>query len=73
MRENDSRLLDTGRTVPLGEFGRLLRRFNIDGPLLGGLLLICALGLVVLYSAVGENMRLLLNQLIRLGVAIAAC
>jgi len=70
MRQNDSKLLDTGRTVPLGEFGRLLSRFNIDGPLLGSLLLICALGLVVLYSAVGENMRLLMNQLIRLGVAI---
>jgi rod shape determining protein RodA len=32
--------------------------------------LICALGLVVLYSAVGESTRLLANQAIRLGVAI---
>jgi rod shape determining protein RodA len=70
MRENEALLLDTGRAAPLGEFGRILRRLNIDGPLLGGLLLICALGLVVLYSAVGENMRLLVNQLVRLGVAI---
>jgi rod shape determining protein RodA len=71
MRENEPQLLDTGRAAPLGEFGRILRRLNIDGPLLGGLLLICGLGLVVLYSAVGENMRLLLNQMVRLGVAIA--
>ena len=72
MRENEAQLLDTGRTAPLGEFGRILRRLNIDGPLLGGLLLICGLGLVVLYSAVGENLRLLINQMVRLGVAIIA-
>ena len=72
MRENEAQLLDTGRAAPLGEFGRILRRLNIDGPLLGGLLLICGLGLVVLYSAVGENMRLLINQMVRLGVAIVA-
>ncbi|MDA0707411.1 MAG: rod shape-determining protein RodA [Proteobacteria bacterium] len=47
-----------------------MRRLNIDGPLLGGLLLICGLGLVVLYSAVGESMRLWLSQLVRLGVAL---
>jgi rod shape determining protein RodA len=48
-----------------------MRRFNVDGPLLVGIVLICALGLVVLYSAVGENMRLLLNQVARLAVALA--
>ncbi|MEE8528416.1 MAG: rod shape-determining protein RodA [Gammaproteobacteria bacterium] len=48
-----------------------MRRLNIDGQLLGGLLLICGLGLVVLYSAVGEDMDLLLQQCVRLGVAIA--
>ena len=72
MRETDARFLDSDRAAPLGEFGRVLRRLNVDGPLLGGLLLICGLGLIVLYSAVGENMRLLLNQLIRLGVALIA-
>ena len=54
----------------MGGVGRGIRRLNIDGPLLGGLLLICALGLIVLYSAVGEDMRLWLNQLARLGVAL---
>ncbi|MEM9209076.1 MAG: rod shape-determining protein RodA [Pseudomonadota bacterium] len=51
---------------------RLLRKLNLDGPLLGGLLIICAFGLVVLYSAVGERPDLLLQQGIRLGVAFVA-
>ena len=72
MRFSDTQRLITGRAAPLGDFSRVMRRLNIDGPLLGGILLICALGLVVLYSAVGENMRLWLNQLIRLGVALIA-
>ena len=72
MRFSDTQRLITGRAAPLGDFSHVMRRLNIDGPLLGGILLICALGLVVLYSAVGENMRLWLNQLIRLGVALIA-
>ena len=43
----------------------------MDGQLLGGLLLICGVGLVVLYIAVGEDMDLLLQQCVRLSVAIA--
>jgi len=53
-------------------FSGLVRGLNIDGPLLGGLLLICVFGLFVLYSASGENSRLLVNQAIRLGVALVA-
>ena len=70
MRLSETQRLITGKAAPLGHFGRLLSNLNVDGPLLGGLLLICALGLVVLYSAVGENSRLLMNQGIRLGVAL---
>jgi len=70
MRISDNRRLIDSSTVPIGGVGRGIRRLNIDGPLLGGLLLICALGLIVLYSAVGEDMRLWLNQLARLGVAL---
>ena len=70
MRLSDTQRLITGKAAALGDFGRVLRRLHIDGPLLGGILLICALGLVVLYSAVGEDMRLWLNQLVRLGVAL---
>jgi len=72
MRLIDTQRLVTGRAAPLFDFGGLLRRLHIDGPLLVGLLLICTLGLVVLYSAVGENMRLWVNQLVRLGVALGA-
>ena len=72
MRSSDTKGLTTRKAAPLGDFARLMRRLNIDGPLLGGVLLICALGLVVLYSAVGENMRLWVNQIIRLGVALVA-
>jgi len=72
MRLSDTQRFVTGKVAPFGDFTHLLRRLNIDGPLLAGLLLICALGLVVLYSAVGENMRLWLSQVARLSVALAA-
>jgi len=70
MRPNETQLLLSAKAEPLGDLGRLMRRLNIDGPLLGGLLLISAFGLVVLYSAVGENMRLWVSQTVRLGVAL---
>jgi len=72
MRLSDTQRLVTGKAAPLRNAGNILRRLRIDGPLLGGILLICALGLVVLYSAVGESTRLLINQAIRLGVALIA-
>ena len=72
MRLSDTQRLFVGRGAPAGDFGSMLRRLRVDGPLLGGILLICALGLVVLYSAVGESTRLLMNQAIRLGVALVA-
>ena len=46
--------------------------FHLDLPLLSGLLLLCALGLLVLYSASGENLAQLERQLIRLGMAFTA-
>ncbi|MDJ0904928.1 MAG: rod shape-determining protein RodA [Woeseiaceae bacterium] len=69
---SETQRLISGKIAPLGDVGRLLRRLRVDGPLLGGILLICALGLVVLYSAVGESSRLLINQAVRLGVALVA-
>jgi len=72
MRLSDTQRLLTPKAAPLSNFGLLMRRLHIDGPLLVGLLLICAFGLFVLYSAVGESSRLLLNQIIRLGVAFVA-
>lgn len=64
--------LVTTRAAPLTDFTGLMRRLHIDGPLLGGLLLVCAFGLFILYSAVGESNRLLMNQIVRLGAAFIA-
>ena len=69
---SDTQRLLTPKAAPISDFGRLMRRLHIDGPLLVGLLLICGFGLFVLYSAVGESNRLLMNQLVRLGVAFVA-
>jgi rod shape determining protein RodA len=66
-----SRLIER-KAAPLSDLSRIMRRLNIDGPLLGGLLLTSGLGLVVLYSAVGENMDLWLQQCVRLFVALVA-
>src|SRR5690606_23438769 len=40
----------------------------IDMPLLMGLLAVCGYGLVVLYSATGEDSRAVINQALRLGL-----
>ncbi|MBS1202169.1 MAG: rod shape-determining protein RodA [Chromatiaceae bacterium] len=50
---------------------RLLHRLHIDVPLVMGLLLLCAFGLVVLYSASGQDLASVERQLVRLGLALA--
>ncbi len=72
MRLSETHRLLMPKPAPLSDFGLLMRRLHIDGPLLTGVLLLCAFGLVVLYSAVAEDTRLLANQIIRLGVALVA-
>lgn len=72
LRLNETNRMLSPTAAPLSSFADLVRRLNVDGPLLGGLLLICVFGLFVLYSASGENSRLLINQAIRLGVAVVA-
>ncbi len=72
MRHAETQELFGRKAAPLSGFSRILRRLNIDGPLLSTLLVICAFGLIVLYSAVGESLRLTLSQLVRLGVALLA-
>jgi len=47
---------------------RLLQTLHIDGPLMGGLLLLISLGLFVLYSASGESMSTVTRQLSRLAI-----
>ena len=55
-----------------GRLASILRGLHLDGPLLAGLLVITAMGLAVLYSAVGQRAELMQAQLIRLAVAFAA-
>ncbi len=68
----DTQRLIAPKSAPLSDFSRLMRRLHIDGPLLWGLLMISGFGLFVLYSAVDESNRLLMNQVVRLSVAFAA-
>ena len=68
---NTQRILSPRASQPRS-FAGLVRRLNVDGPLLSGLLLICVFGLFVLYSAAGEDSSLLVNQAVRLGVALIA-
>jgi rod shape determining protein RodA len=49
----------------------LLAVFHLDLPLLVGLLLLCGFGLVVLYSASGENLVQVQRQALRIGLALA--
>ncbi|MDU0355464.1 rod shape-determining protein RodA [Paraglaciecola aquimarina] len=48
----------------------LLNRIHCDGPLLLGLIVLMAVGLVTIYSAGGQDMQLILRQVIRLGIAL---
>lgn len=47
-----------------------LARFHIDGALLGGALLICALGLMVLYSASDESPAVVGKQALRMSLGL---
>jgi rod shape determining protein RodA len=48
----------------------LLAVFHIDLPLLVGLLLLCGFGLIVLYSASGEDLGQTQRQAVRIGIAL---
>ena len=48
--------------------GQVWRRARIDLPLVGALLLVCAIGLMTLYSASAESPRQVLNQSLRLAL-----
>ncbi len=61
-----------GERHSLGLGRRILFGLRLDAPLLAGLVLICAFGLVVLWSAGGKDDGLVIRQAIRLGVAFAA-
>lgn len=54
---------------PPSLIGTLLRKLHIDIPLLLGLLLISMLSMVILYSASGQDMDVLMRQAARVGLA----
>ncbi len=58
----------TRRTLTLT--GRLMDVLHLDGPLLLSVLSVCAAGLVVLYSAAGEEISVFLAQAARAGLAL---
>lgn len=64
----DKELTPSGPVKPQGK----LDFIHIDLPLLIGLLLLCGFGLIVLYSATGQDMGQINRQMIRLGVAFIA-
>jgi len=72
VRPSETQWLNERQGGTLGDMSGFFQRLNLDGPLLGGLMLISGLGLFVLYSAVSENFDLWLQQVMRLGVAIVA-
>jgi rod shape determining protein RodA len=50
--------------------GRVLEMLHLDGPLLAAVLAVCTAGLVVLYSAAGENVGIFLGQAARVGLGL---
>ena len=64
-------MLEATRSNSHKERTSLWWRMHIDVPLLLGLLVLIGMGLVVLYSAGGENIELIKRQVIRLTLAFA--
>jgi len=58
----------TQRTLTGG--GRLLHWLNVDGLLLLAILAVCLVGLIVIYSAAGDNPGVFYRQLVRVGLAL---
>jgi rod shape determining protein RodA len=50
--------------------GRVLEALHLDGPLLLAVLAVCAAGLVVLFSAAGEDLGVFLRQAARVGLGL---
>jgi rod shape determining protein RodA len=58
-----------GERHSIGLGRQIMARLRLDAPLLVGLLLVSGFGLVVLWSAGGQDPALMMRQLVRLGVA----
>jgi rod shape determining protein RodA len=60
----------TRRTLTAG--GRTLRALGLDGPLTGVLALIVCIGILVVYSASGQNIKMVEHHLANIAIAVAA-
>ena len=60
----------TRRTLTAG--GRTLRALGLDGPLTGVLALIVAIGILVVYSASGQNVKMVEHHLGNIAIAVTA-
>jgi rod shape determining protein RodA len=58
------------RTLTAG--GRTLRALGLDGPLTGVLALIVCIGILVVYSASGQNIKMVEHHLANIAIAVAA-
>lgn len=60
------------KAPPLTTMARLLRGLHMDGALFAGIIAILAVGVLALYSAVGQNTALVVSQTIRMLTAFGA-
>ena len=60
----------TRRTLTAG--GRTLRALGLDGPLTGVLAIIVCIGILVVYSASGQNLKMVEHHLANIAIAVAA-
>jgi rod shape determining protein RodA len=60
----------TRRTLTAG--GRTLRVLGLDGPLTGVLAIIVCIGILVVYSASGQNIKMVEHHLANIAIAVAA-
>jgi len=60
----------TRRTLTSG--GRTLRALGLDGPLTGVLAIIVCIGILVVYSASGQNLKMIEHHLANIAIAVAA-
>ncbi len=60
----------TRRTLTAG--GRTLRALGLDGPLTGVLAIIVCIGILVVYSASGQNLKMIEHHLANIAIAVAA-
>src|ERR1700761_6048206 len=60
----------TRRTLSAG--GRIVRALGLDGPLTGVLAIIVVIGTLVVYSASGQNWKMVEHHLANIGIAVTA-